>query len=248
MESFQLIALTPVGLDDPAIAIAASRGGGIGVLDLGRCRNPAGALEAVRVLGRFAKNCGVRVTGDVAGLLSELPEGVDLVILSGDPRDLAEAIRRLRARGQRVFLEVTDLEQARAGVAIGVDGLIAKGQESGGWVGEETAFVLLQRLLTKLPEPLCPIWVRGGIGLHTAAACAAAGAAGVVLDAQLLLTRESSVAEAALRAIRNMDGSETLVMGSELQSSFRCYSRAGGSRVVEELQRLSVDLAESSEP
>jgi len=247
MESFQLIALTPVRLDNPAIAIAASRGGGIGILDLGRWVDSAATREAVRTLGRFGKNCGVRLDATDPEILGVLPESVNLVVLSGDPRGLAEAIRRLRAQGRRVVLEVTDLEQARVGVEIGVDGLIAKGQESGGWVGEETAFVLLQRLLTKLPEPLCPIWVRGGIGLHTAAACAAAGAVGVVLDAQLLLTRESSVPEAVRRAMRTMDGSETLTIGSELPSGFRCYARTGGSRAVDELQKLAADLAESGE-
>ena len=35
-----------------------------------------------------------------------------------------------------------------------------------------------------------PVHVRGGIGLRTAAACRAGGAAGVVLDDQLALARE----------------------------------------------------------
>ncbi|MDH3284565.1 MAG: acyltransferase domain-containing protein, partial [Acidobacteriota bacterium] len=65
----------------------------------------------------------------------------------------------------------------------------------------------------------------GGIGTHTAAACAAAGAAGVVLDAQLALTRESMLSEPAKAAVRAMDGSETVTVGAELGGSFRTYTR-----------------------
>ena len=75
----------------------------------------------------------------------------------------------------------------------------AKGSESGGRVGEETAFVLLQRLIHAVD---LPIYVQGAIGLHSAAACLAGGAAGVVLDSQLALLRESSLPRAPASALR----------------------------------------------
>ena len=54
-------------------------------------------------------------------------------------------------------------------------------------VGDTESFILLQQVL-----PLgIPAWVRGGIGLHTAAAAIASGAAGVVVDAAVALARES---------------------------------------------------------
>ena len=60
------------------------------------------------------------------------------------------------------------MAQAELGQQLGVDGLIAKGHEAGGWVGEETTFILLQRLLHSVE---LPIYASGGIGPHTAAAC-----------------------------------------------------------------------------
>jgi len=95
-------------------------------------------------------------------------------------------------------------------------------------VGEETTFILLQRFLTRLS---LPIWAQGGIGLRTAAACYAAGAAGVVLDSQLYLTRESPLPESVRSRIAAMDGSETVCLGQELGESYRVYTRPGMSAV-----------------
>ena len=105
-----------------------------------------------------------------------------------------------------MLVEVTSLDDAERAVAAGAAGLIAKGSEAGGVIGDEPAFVLLQRLVRTLDVP---IWVQGGIGLHTAAAAVAGGARGVVLDVQLALTRESTLPAPVQAAIRGMDGSET---------------------------------------
>ena len=76
---------------------------------------------------------------------------------------------------RRVIVQVTSLDEARAALAAGADALIAKGNESGGRVDDETTFVLLQRLVAELPG--VDVWAQGGIGLHTAASCLAGGAA-----------------------------------------------------------------------
>ena len=59
--------------------------------------------------------------------------------------------------------------------------------------------MLVQRLVGALDVP---VWAQGGIGEHTAAACIAGGAAGVVLDSQLALVRESSLAAPRARRDR----------------------------------------------
>ncbi|MGN6695232.1 MAG: beta-ketoacyl synthase N-terminal-like domain-containing protein, partial [Aquihabitans sp.] len=88
-------------------------------------------------------------------------------------------------------------------------GLIASGSEAGGRIGDTEAFILFQHLVSLG----LPIWVRGGIGRHTAAAVVAGGGAGVVLDAQLGLLREAGLAHDLRRAVEAMDGSETRVVG-----------------------------------
>src|SRR5439155_507177 len=83
-------------------------------------------------------------------------------------------------------------------------------------------FILLQRWQAHVRRggngPL-PVWVQGGIGPNTAAACAAGGAAGVVLDAQLLLARESLLSPDARRRLAAFDGSETQCLGESVSDT-----------------------------
>src|ERR1019366_4040153 len=166
------------------MVIALCRAGALGVLDLGR--DPAVARTALaRVAARVPGHFAVRVASDVLAV-DTLPEQVSTVVVPAAPHLSAPEAWGHR----RVLVEVTSIEEARAAVAAGAGGLIAKGNESGGRIGAETTYILLQRLCGELEVP---IWAQGGIGLDTAAACIAGGACGVVLDAQLALVRESTL-------------------------------------------------------
>lgn len=243
---FQLIAYSPAGFADPSIAIAANRAGALGVLNLEHTRDPAQAQTALAKMARYAKHpFGIKLGSTAAELLSGILATLDAdtsplnkdeqaaaslplahagtIILSpwaGD--ELLHRLRPLQQAGMTLLLEVTDVDQAHAGVRLGVDGLIAKGNEADGWVGEETTFILLQRLLAQVD---LPVWAYGGIGIHSAAACRTAGAAGVVLDSQLALARESTLPAPVKSAIELMDGSETVCVGAELGRQFRAYLR-----------------------
>lgn len=189
MRNFDLIGLTPAGLTDASIAIAAARAGGIGILDLELCPDADAAAAPIAALQRYGRGrAGLRLDGLREAFLDEvtrdLPERIRTVILiPGEPGDLPSQVRRLRERGLSVLVEATSLEVALAACENGADGVVARGHEAGGRIGDETTFILLQRLLDRVDRPC---WAHGGIGLHTAAAARAAGAAGVVLDAQLL--------------------------------------------------------------
>src|SRR5262249_21404839 len=177
-------------------------------------------------------------------VVSHLPEQIKIVILT--PTDVSSLLRDLQTLRDRkpndltVLLETTSLTEAQLAADTGIDGLIAKGHESGGRVGEETTFILLQRLVA---ETSLPVWAHGGVSLHTAAACYAAGADGVVLDAQLTLTRESSLPEASKNSIARMDGSETICLGNKLGETYRIYYRPGMS-AVQELRELADSLSQ----
>jgi acyl transferase domain-containing protein/NAD(P)H-dependent flavin oxidoreductase YrpB (nitropropane dioxygenase family)/NAD(P)-dependent dehydrogenase (short-subunit alcohol dehydrogenase family) len=233
------------GVANPSIAIAASRAGGIGVLDLEYVWNEPAALAGLAQLTRYTRQaCGVKLDAGaesfMANVTSELPAQITVVILTrAHPVSLRRQVQTLRRQNRRVFLETLDLEQALLGEEVGVDGLIVKGHEAGGRVSEETSFILLQRLIKHVSLPM---WVQGGIGLHTAAACYIAGAAGLVLDAQLTLTRESGLPESVKASIARMDGSETRCLGSELGEAYRMYTRPGPP-AVQALQQLAQTLA-----
>ncbi len=231
-QQFKLVVITPPGLPDPSLAIAASRAGGLGILDLEYTRDIKVSVRAIRKMAAFAKSaCGVKLNGDhdafITAIKPRLTEGINWVVLTpGKPSILKKFIKALHHRNKQVILEVTSLDQARLGQRLGVDGLLAKGNEAAGFIYEKTSFILLQQIVPKIP---LPIWIQGGIGLHTAAACYAAGAAGIVLDSQLALTRESPLPEHVKKQMRRMDGSETLCVGDSLGVPCRIYARPGSS-------------------
>ncbi|MGE7433923.1 SDR family oxidoreductase [Kitasatospora sp. NPDC001175] len=205
-----IIGITPFQEPDAQLAAAVCRAGGSGVLDLGtgdrrsreeliRLREWAPGPFGIRV----GRDC--RITPEELGPANGVPH---TVVLAAAPPEWLSAV--LPASGHRVLVEVTDLEQAREAVRAGACGLIARGSESGGRVGELSTFVLLQQLLAA-PDVGLPVWACGGIGVHTAVAAVAGGAAGVVLDSQLALLAESSVGEQTAAAVRGMDGSETIL-------------------------------------
>ncbi|WP_329312304.1 SDR family NAD(P)-dependent oxidoreductase [Streptomyces sp. NBC_01262] len=209
-----VIGISPFGEPDARLAAAVSRAGGLGVLDLGvggrksreelaRIRRWATGPFAVRVAAGCLIGPGELATAGSRGGGG----GPHTVVLGADsPWRVGEV-----AADHRVLVEVTDLEQALEAVRAGAHGLIARGSESGGRIGELSTFVLLQQLLGE-PGVDVPVWACGGIGPATAAAAVAGGAAGVVLDSQLALLAESGVEERTAAALRSMDGSETAVV------------------------------------
>lgn len=238
---FDFIVVTPAGLADPSLAIAASRAGALGVVDLQFLDDIERAIAAVRLLahqsrGRWGIKLDSRASPLYDHVLSELPPGISAVILSPTaPERMPECVHALRERHVPVLLEVISKKEAYAGEEAGVDGLIAKGEESGGRIGDETTFVLLQRLLATTS---LRVWAHGGIGLHSATACFASGAAGVVLDSQLALTRESTLSARVKAAIARVDGSETVCVGHELGAAVRTLPPPG-STALSELQRFA---------
>ncbi|MFB8177276.1 SDR family NAD(P)-dependent oxidoreductase [Streptomyces sp. NPDC055966] len=203
-----ILCLTPFGEPDAGLAAAASAAGGLGILDLGsgdrRSREELSRLKRASP-GAF----GVRVSGRCALAPADVGDAPDVFVLTPDaPWKMAEL-----PPSYRVLAEVTDLGQARTAVRAGARGLIARGGESGGRVGDLSTFVLLQQLLSDSELAGVPVWACGGVGPRTAAAAVAGGAAGVVLDSQLALLPESGLPETVRAVLRNLDGSETVLLG-----------------------------------
>src|SRR5262249_22200444 len=137
--------------------------------------------------------------------------------------------------------EITDIEHLPGLDPAGLDGFIARGHESGGWVGEDSTFILLQKLLAAVS---LPVYAQGGIGMHGAAACRAAGAGGVVLDDQLLLMPESPLPADWKRLVAVCKGQETRAVGERLGMVCRVLSRpglAGAARLQELAERIEAE-------
>src|SRR5208337_2389948 len=193
---YRILLATPQGLDSSALAIATDRAGGLGILD-GTGQNARD--QAIRRLRDFkVQSYAIRVQPHEVcqDWLDQAGENLVMVVCSnpGTPEQLRNACTRVHATSRRALCEVTSVAEAEAALDAGSDGLIAVGQEAGGRVGADSAFILLQAILARTDRP---VWIRGGIGPRVAAGCIAAGATGVVLEGAILLARESPLGEEA---------------------------------------------------
>ncbi len=251
MKSFRIIVETPPGVPDPTLAIAGSRAGGTGVLNLEFVPDIRTCIEHIEKLSRYvARNdFGVKVGMDsslqVAEIADRLSKHFRMAVLSGIHNgNLKDRVGKLRALGIEVLIECISFQEAVSAEQAGADGVIAKGHESGGRIGAETTFILLQRFIQQLS---LPVWAKGGIGVHTASACFAAGAAGIVLDSQVVLTRESTLPGEIKERISALDGSETICLGDTIGHPYRVCSRTG-MPVIRELQKMERKFIEDDKP
>jgi acyl transferase domain-containing protein/NAD(P)H-dependent flavin oxidoreductase YrpB (nitropropane dioxygenase family) len=224
---FEFIVSCPCGSTDSSVPIAASRAGALGVVNLEYSTSPDDGradLEQLCALGRGRTGALVHATA-LEAVLGFAPETLDVILLSGaGPGELEGLIAAVHASSRQAYIVALSVEQAISAQAAGADAVIAKGHETGGFIGAEGTFVLGQRLLAALDVP---VFLHGGIGVHTVASAYVAGAAGAMLDAQMLLARESPAPPELRAAGERLDGSETELLGDRLGAPFRAYSRPG---------------------
>ena len=251
MSTFTCLSLTPIELEHPGIAVATVRAGGVGVLDLEYCSKEK--LELAKVnLKLFLKSVDNSSTVGLRLKMEQVATSVELInalcnqpyvliISQWEPQSLLEGIASLpKAISRQILLEVTNAQQTLnlELIEAKIHGLVARGQESGGWIGEDPAFILTQKLL-KCQS--LPVYIQGGIGIHTAAACRGVGAAGVILDDQLWLMKESPLPPQWQSHLRNLSGQEAIVIGERLGKAVRVLSRPG-FQVITHLQQLAQKL------
>lgn len=199
-ERFRIIAINPFEIPDLPLIQALSRRGVAAVLDIGRDASAWPELWA-RLEKMAAGSIGLRIPDHVDINNIKIPDAVGFAVISGLLEEIPACLRELP-----MLMQVCSLAEAERALALGVDGLIAKGQESSGRVADESAFVLLQRVMALAPA--CPVWCQGGMGLYTAAGAIAGGAFGVVLDSALAPFPECSLVPEVKAQVLAMDGSE----------------------------------------
>ncbi|MFX8496815.1 hypothetical protein ABTL88_19075, partial [Acinetobacter baumannii] len=88
----------------------------------------------------------------------------------------------------------------------------------------DTSYILAQKILGKLTKP---VYVQGGVGVHSAAGLRALGAMGIVLDDQLLLLAESPLSSAEQNELARLNGAETRLYGELVDAPCRVFVRPG---------------------
>lgn len=198
MNKHAIIGVTPFEIPDSRLVSNLQKADCFPVLSLGHCKNEAEkALQALLEAG--ISDFGVSINS--AALASiDLPTQVSLIIA---PYDFALK----RKTSAKIIYQVYDLESALAAQENGADGIVVKGNEGAGCVAYESSFVLFQRVIKEITS--LPVWVQGGVGIHTAASLMAQGATGIILDSQLALFPECAVPEELKVICGKLSGTET---------------------------------------
>ncbi|UPK71082.1 type I polyketide synthase [Chitinophaga filiformis] len=200
METPTIIGITPMEHPDVPLALALAKENAFPVLHLGR--NKDTAIKALEDLSQHGYPFGVcyaeKEMTDIP-----LPEQVTLIIA---PYHIKISARKRT----RILYQVHTLFEAQQAVHDKADGIIIKGNEGAGKVGDESSFILFQQIVKAFPDT--KIWVQGGAGIHTTAALMATGASGVVLDSQLILFPECKAPAAIKSVCEKLNGNEARVI------------------------------------
>ncbi|MFC3756434.1 beta-ketoacyl synthase N-terminal-like domain-containing protein [Chryseobacterium tructae] len=203
MKNLTIIGLTPFEKPDVNLMPKLHQAGIFPVLSLGQELTTAQAALS-QLEETDLPSYGIYVSNEKLSTL-QLPESVRFAILPFGmkvPQNL----------DLDIIYQVTSLEEAKQAEQSGAKGIIIKGNEAGGQIGYESTFVLFQRIIKEIKS--IPVWVQGGIGLHTAAAVKALGATGIVLDSQLALFPESSVPKDIKDLSSKLNGTETKIIAN----------------------------------
>jgi len=198
MNTYAIIGITPFEIPDSRLVSDLQKAGSFPVLSLGHSPEAAAsALQATVQSG--VSDFGVCINSQALAKL-DLPQQVGLIIA---PFGLEITARP----GVKIIYQVFDIASALAAQQNGAYGIIVKGNEGAGRVAYESSFVLFQRIIQAVG--ILPVWVQGGVGIHTAASLMAQGATGIILDSQLAMFPECSVPAALKTIFGKLSGTET---------------------------------------
>ncbi|HEY6139359.1 MAG TPA: hypothetical protein VI670_16475, partial [Thermoanaerobaculia bacterium] len=171
---FRCFAVCPGALESVAPAVAAARAGAAGILDVTFCdgaamqralRNLSEALRVTAPNHEIGLRVGAGSIAAAAPLLAALaPRRHTVIVAEGWDASAAASLAPSALR--TLLVEASDAEALDAQIAGQIDGIVIAGRECGGWVGGESGFILLQRLLDRG----VPLLLRGAAGPRTVAA------------------------------------------------------------------------------
>ncbi|MDR3239917.1 MAG: SDR family NAD(P)-dependent oxidoreductase [Clostridiales bacterium] len=201
VDESQVWIVTPFERPDAGLASAAAKAGAFPVLHLGRDR--AAAEAALNKLTGLTETFGVCFADRTAWDIP-LPSQVSKIILPWgmNPPKLVNA---------EIIWQVLTAKDAEEALAAGMRTLILKGCEGAGLCGGDSSFILFQKLAAVCKNVGAAVFVQGGVGVHTAAAYFALGAAGVVMDSQAALFPECGLSQTRKTVLRKLSGNEIRV-------------------------------------
>lgn len=199
----ELLIVSPFEIPNPVLALETIKTGAYPVLHLGR--NLQKAQESLDIMSESTTESFGVCFVDETSLKLDLPPNVTRVIFpAGMNISVSENIEKL--------CQVHSLDEATRVVDSGISNIIVKGNEGTGKVSAQSSFILFQSIADKYLNKGINIYIQGGVGIHTSAACLALGAKGVIMDSQISLFPECGLTKDQKNIFSKLSGSETTVI------------------------------------
>lgn len=213
----------------PALVAAVSEAGGLGVLGVAPEPPPVFAERLTQIRALTSRPFGVDFFLATSPTLGPTTVDGHIDIAAAAKVDLAVFhfglpspawVATLKSAGTRIWAQVPSVDDARAALALGLDGLVAQGQEAGGHCKSTTP---LHHLLHDIREELGDhVLVLAAGGIATGADVVAAlahGADGVWVGTRLVASTEAYANPEWKRRLthaRRQDTVNTVLFGPEL--------------------------------
>jgi len=218
------------------LAVAVSEGGGLGVLGAGNAPADWVRAQLRQVKEHTARPFGLNVplfspcVDEVIALC--IAERVPVVTTgAGNPTPY---IGPLKEAGAIVMPVVASGAFAKRLERMGIDAVIAEGEESGGHIGSVSTMALVPQVVDAVTVPVI---AAGGVGDGRGLAAALAlGASGVQMGTRFICTSECTAHANYKEAIVKANERGTMVTGASIGHPVRCL-RNPMSRDFEELER-----------
>ena len=199
----ELLIVSPFEIPNTTLALETIKAGAYPVLHLGR--NLQKAQESLNIMSESTTESFGVCFVDNTTLKLDLPPNVSRVIFpAGMNISVSENIEKL--------CQVHSLDEAARVIDSGISNIIVKGNEGAGKVSAQASFILFQSIANKYLKKGINIYIQGGVGIHTSAACLALGAKGVILDSQISLFPECVLTKDQKNIFSKLSGSETTVI------------------------------------
>jgi enoyl-[acyl-carrier protein] reductase II len=227
---------------NPALVIAVSNAGGMGVLAGGPMRTDDFARALAEIKAGTSKPYGVNIplTNPRAPRLLDIACEARIPVMVASQGGPREHLARFRSIGTKWLHVVASVEHALKAEAAGVDALVVDGAEAGGHPppNEVTTLVLVRRVVK---ASRLPVVASGGIADGAGiAAMLALGADAVQLGTRFIATPEASVHENFKQAVLRADVGDTAFVGrgrhpirqlrNAFSAKYEAAERRGASR------------------
>ncbi|MFT5567143.1 MAG: acyl transferase domain-containing protein [Glaciecola sp.] len=221
---FKVITYSPIHLANTALAIETVKADGIALFNLEYCEDS----KIEKVIENLKNTLSVIPENTTIGVkspfnkISSHKSLIDLLIghksilvisdLLSMEKEGVNLPNWITNSDLEIWGEITSKSQEWLLYDNSIQSIIIKGNESGGKVGSESSFVLASYLIKQSQKD---VFVQGGIGFHTSAACFAAGAKGVVLDDHLLTMDQSPLPIKWKKIIERLAIEDTIIVNQD---------------------------------